>query len=635
MSRFAATLTTFLLLAACGPKDDVATEDRTLRTETDEWGLITCSEANADETCFTQRAVMGVSMGAGGAGMLGLLRPDLFDSIGMLGVPIVDWVYMLRNIDRSYLGGFCDRETILANLDAVDDPTGPAFCGPAEAVVQLDREGRMFEPLQDYNHWYRWIDEGRGGSFGRDKLRKSFQDIALAFGNPVAYNPDSPYFPPGVPMDFRTWTPQEKCETPMKLEGVYHHEYNPDGTHDVLVFCDTRTNSGDFDPERPSEVAMEIGLSVDYNGNGIRDFAEPVLKFMHERYEDVGRGPDDAYDWIDNPGGQAGNWKWDEGEPFLDYGLDGVDGTGDYGEGNGKFDYNPNIENYLAQNPRTLIETIPEGHLDRMNIYADAGIRDFLMSAAATNWLWGSLQHRVGPELAPDYTAFKTLTPELSKLDFLQVDYSEEGIGKHAYVRYGDPDASEREINRGDGHHVGTVSQVLNRFLVALAFAENRFLDRDVTDLDNVGETRDLILPGTFFSEALQEEREFGVVLPPGYHLPDNADRRYPVVYFMHGQGMESDQLLASAILFFGYQSSSTQEEKVARRQSDWSKFIIVFPDSTCSNDACEDGNFNTNHPGIDGNGPRYMDSLFELMAHVEGTYRTAIPSVVKRSALE
>lgn len=634
MSERVVFLSSLLLLAACG-NPDTEGEDRTPRTETDQWGLITCSEANADETCFTQRAIMGVSMGAGGAGMLGLLRPDLFDSIGMLGVPIVDWVYMHRNIQRSYLGGFCDRETILANLDSVDDPEGPAFCGPSEAVVKLDREGRMLEPLQDYNHWYRWIDEGRGGSFGRDKLRESFQDIALAFGNPVTYNPESPYYPAGVPMDFRSWSSAEKCGTPMVLKNVYHHAYNPTGEHDVLVFCDTHTNSGDFDPDRPSEEAMEIGLSVDYNGNGIRDFAEPILTFMHEPYEDVGRGADDGFDWADNPGGQANNWRYDEGEPYQDYGLDGVPDTGDYGEGNGKFDYNPNVENYLRQNPRTLIETIPEGHLDRLNLYADAGIRDFLMSAAATNWLWGSLMHRVGADQAKDYTAFKSLTPHLDSIDFLEVDYSPEGIGRHAYVRYGDPDASERDINRGDGHHVGTISQVLNRFLIALAFAEKRFIDRDVTNLDNVGEVNDLILPGKFYSESLQEERDFGVVLPPGYFLPENAEKRYPVVYFLHGQGMESDQLLASAILFFGYQSNSTREEKLARRQSDWSKFIIVFPDSTCSNDACGDGNFNTNHTGLDGNGPRYMDSIYELMAHVEQDYRTAIPAVVKRSALE
>lgn len=631
LSRFAWILATGAACWACGPGSTPTADDgRTLRTDKDQWGLYTCSEATESETCYTHRAIVGVSMGAAGAGQLGFARPDLFDSVGMLGVPLVDWVYMLRNIERSYLGGFCDMETIVANIDRVDDPDGPAFCGPVKGEVKLDPEGKLIEPDQDYNHWYRWIDEGRGGSFGRNKLNESFQDIALAFGNPLYYNEESPYYPPGVPMDYRFWTAAEKCDEPLRLPGFKHGQYNPTGEYDAIVFCDTRTNEGEFDPSRPSEVAMEIGLAIDYNGNGIRDFAEPVLSMMHEPYEDIGSGAGDEYDWYDNPGGKAKNWRWDEGEPFDDFGLDGVPDTGDYGEGNGKFDLNPNVQNYLDQNPRTLIENMSDGHLERLNIYADAGIRDFLMSAAGTNWLWGSLVDRTGSD-AKDYTTLNALTPQFDKLDFLEVDYTPEGIGKHAYVRYGDPDATERQIERGDGHHVGTINQVINRFLLSLAFIERRFIDRDLGFREETGETLNLIKPEIFQSKTLNEERSFGIVLPPGYNNPENAEKTYPVVYFLHGQGMESEQLLASAILFFGYQGDSTREQNIARRQSEWSKFIIVFPDSTCSNDACSSGNFNTNHLGLDGTGPRYADSIYELMAHVEQNFRVRQPVVVPK----
>ena len=64
----------------------------------------------------------------------------------------------------------------------------------------------------------------------------------------------------------------------------------------------------------------------------------------------------------------------------------------------------------------------------------------------------------------------------------------------------------------------------------------------------------------------------------------------------------------------------------VRRRESDWGKFIIVFPDSTCREGDCSSGNFNSNHKGLDGNGPKFMDALYELMAHVDETYRTAPP---------
>lgn len=632
-ARSASALTCTLALIACGPESTPDGTGRTFRTSKDAFGLITCSPETATETCYTGRTIIGVSMGAGGAGQLGFARPELFDNIGMLGVPIVDWVYMMRNIERSFLGGFCDEATILANLATLNDnsPGNPAFCGPVQGVVKFTPDGRIIEPAQDYNHWYRWIDEGRGGSFGRDKLRESFQDLSLAFGNAITYNPDSPYYPVGVPMDFRNRTDAERCAQPMSVGNVRTKEYNANGEYPVLAFCDTRTQGSDFDPARPSEIPMEIGLSVDYNRNGIRDFAEPVLVMMHERYEDVGRGVDDQYDWDVNPKGQRGNWRWDEGEPYEDTGLDGVPGTNDYGEGNGKFDWNPNVLNYFAQSPRNQLENVEEGHLSRLNIYADAGIRDFLQSAGGTNWLWGALTARVGADQAKSYDDFKALTPGQNKYDFLAVDYSKEGIGKHAYVRYGSVDASEREINRGDGNHVGPADQVLNRFLTGIGFVQNRMFEGDYTFFDNVGEVTELIQPHIFHSPALDEDRSFGIVLPPGYNDPANADKRYPVLYFLHGQGMESESLLASAILFFGYMAGSTREDNIRARKSDWAKFIIVFPDSTCSNDACGSGNFNANHKGVDGNGPKYADSIFELMAHVEQNYRVMKPVVVDK----
>jgi hypothetical protein len=631
MPRRAPLLLILAATAGCGSEVDIPDDVDRLRTETDSFGIVTCSPATETTTCFTHRAVLGVSMGAGGSGQLGFMRPELFDTVGLIGSPLVDWIYFLRNVKHSYLGGFCDRETILANVAEIADPAGRAFCGPVEGSVRITPDGSILEPTQDFNHWWRWIDQGRGGSFGRNKLRESLQDVSLAYGNALSYNPDSPYYPPGLPIDYRSWSDEEKCARPLVLEGVKHHEYNPDGTYDVIAFCDTYTSSGDFDPARPSEAPAEVLLAVDYNANGIRDYAEPVLVMMHERFEDTGVAPGDDYDWATNPTGTAGDWRWEEGEPFEDTGLDGVAGTGDYGEGNGRFDYNPNVENYLHHNPRSNLEIMEEGHLERLNIYADAGIRDFLMSAGATNWMWGSLVARTGADVARQWDDFPSLTPELSRFDFLSADYSPAGIGKHAYVRYGDPNADEREIARGDGHHVGPADQVLNRFLVALSFVQSRFLEPDLGAVESVGEITDLVQPRTFFSNALGRERKYGIVLPPGYDHPDNAEKRYPVVYFLHGQGMESQDLLASAILFFGYMAGSTREEQMRRREADWAKFIIVFPDSTCDQDACSSGNFNANHLGVDGNGPRYLDSHYELIAHVEQSYRTAIPVEVPK----
>src|SRR5688572_27987691 len=119
-----------LLSIGCGAEVDSPSDGRRLRTETDDFGIITCSAATDSTTCYTNRAILGVSMGAGGSGQLGFMRPDLFDTVGLIGSPLVDWIYFLRNVERSYLGGFCDRETIVSNLSQVADPGGTAFCGP-------------------------------------------------------------------------------------------------------------------------------------------------------------------------------------------------------------------------------------------------------------------------------------------------------------------------------------------------------------------------------------------------------------------------------------------------------------------------------------------------------------------------
>src|SRR5262249_2703427 len=150
--------------------------------------------------------------------------------------------------------------------------------------------------------------------------------------------------------------------------------------------------------------------AVDYNQNGVRDFAEPILSMARERFQDVGTSPGDTYDPFTNPRGTRGNWLYDEGEPFDDDGLDGIAGTGDYGEGNGRFDYTPAIRDRLfPQNPRFLVDTIAEDQLNRISIYADAGIRDFLGSAGGTNWMWGALEARVGGERARAYENFDAL----------------------------------------------------------------------------------------------------------------------------------------------------------------------------------------------------------------------------------
>src|SRR5207237_10499690 len=107
---------------------------------------------------------------------------------------------------------------------------------------------------------------------------------------------------------------------------------------------------------------VPFALAIDVNGNGRRDYHEPLLIQAHEPFSDVGKdGCDDAhedgkggclatatappgtdpnhdnYDPVTNPTGTEGDGRWEPGEPFQDIGLDGVAATVDTGEGDGVF----------------------------------------------------------------------------------------------------------------------------------------------------------------------------------------------------------------------------------------------------------------------------------------------------------
>ena len=78
-----------------------------------------------------------------------------------------------------------------------------------------------------------------------------------------------------------------------------------------------------------------------------------------------------------------------QGNPFYDTGLDGVWGTGDYGEGDGEFTYNPNHDNFMAEDPLTRAEYTPLWQtLQNLNLYIDAGTQDeFQFNINAENFV--------------------------------------------------------------------------------------------------------------------------------------------------------------------------------------------------------------------------------------------------------
>ena len=124
---------------------------------------------------------------------------------------------------------------------------------------------------------------------------------------------------------------------------------------------------------------VSLALAVDLNKNGVRDQGEPVIRAGHEPYEDCGpdklcdadepgynaeTNPDpnqDDYDYQLNPTGTEGNHRYDEGEPFSDFGLDGVPNTagrhvaGDVGEGDGKYTESIGLANFYANDAHSIV----------------------------------------------------------------------------------------------------------------------------------------------------------------------------------------------------------------------------------------------------------------------------------------
>lgn len=602
---------------------------------------------------YTFRAIVGVSMGAGGAALVGFRDPSRWDFIGPLGGP-TDWRYLLHSIETYHLGGFCTAET-----------------GTIGEMCPVEPPSQLYEHSQDFEHWF-YEDEyqGQGGSFPRNEYVEIFRDLALGFGNPNSENPDSFVTPAGVPDSDRFRSDEERCASPVVFDPAeghryYDDEYNPDGDFRVITFCDGGETPGDhgtWDPAVPQTLPMEVALAVDLNENGIRDHGEPVIKDAQEPYEDVGSdgiastaeagydavdNPDpegDDYDWQFNPDGREVNWDRDEGEPFDDVGIDGVPGTPqtdaggyDTGEGNGQFDITSGARQFRTQNPWLKVREMSDEDFARIDFYSDGGVRDLFNFGVVTNHFVSALIAR-SPDEVHIYNGFPSLYGEVPTLlpaaeigtsddsfDFSRPDYRR--IGRHAFIRYGSLDADEDAKRRGDGGHVGTVSQILNRMISSAYVASSRWPNGDRQEWQEeitVDDDCSGAYQCTFdFTDGHGRTGPVSVLLPPGYHDPEFANTSYPVMYFGHGYGQEPQDLILLAVVFANYMIAPHIPE--AQRLQ---KFIMVFPDGRCREDECINGTFYSN--SVRPEGPQMIDFLYDLGDYMDTTFRTRDPEQIE-----
>lgn len=644
---------------------------------------------------YTFRAIGGVSMGGFGSSVNYFRDPSKYDGIAVMGAdPGPDLSYTLGMLRDWFFNGFCACE--YPNATATDD--GEPDCSKVGQLCPSPRQPRLdeFETAMDFEHLIYQKGDGVGLTLNRSLYTRAFRDLSRAIGN-AAYpydvnkkgEPFVTFLPPGIGDDILTASPAEVCgldgdgnnewNKTHALRDYHDYRFNPDGSKPVITFCDggylDDDHRGTFDPTKPQLDPTQIMLAVDLNGNGQRDQGEPVLVQGTERWDDCGTdklcdkdepgydaatNPDpnhDNYDWYFNPSGTEGNWRYDEGEHFYDYGVDGVKGTCqlgetppegvagcyDYGEGNGKFDLGPNIREWYAHDPHALlvgydaqsipdtqrIAKIPDAQLDRIATYYDAGIRDFLNAQVSTDNLVAALSTRgLHTRVWEGFPALLNLAPNDEKhFDANKLDLRP--FGRHVYVRYGDPEVSEKVVeDTGDGRHVGTVTQAIHRVMVLFSFLSNIWPDGDVDTNVGSGSEDDLT-----FTAQNGRVTPYSVVTPPGYYDEKNATKTYPVVYFLHGYGMDPKGM-ASAVA--AAQSLMVNDNVPADHRMQ--KMIFVLVDAVCrpggdvkdgslqtlmskdmAGDMCEEGGFYTQHPDGTYAGD---DLLAELQAIVEQNYR-------------
>lgn len=637
---------------------------------------------------LTHRALIGISMGGGGTAMFGLRNHDKFDVLAPLGGP-VDWTWMLGHIERNHLSGWLPNDgttppTALAPMPTPSLPyehpstfnqwwyeypkTGNGGSFPRAEYVQIFRDlALMFGNPNGYN-----------AEKGGENLPAGISptDKTVVGDHPgrqcaVWVDPlDGPDKAKQEELDQNC--PKERCKYTTTLQNYYDDEYNPKGTFPVITVCDGSPQDSSLSPwantwkPTGNDKPLELALAVDYNGNGQRDLDEPLIRAGHEPFDDFGKDglpseQEPGYqagvnedpagdDWHPqyNPSGLEGNYRWDEGEPFKDDGLDGVPNTKsspyDFGEGNGKFDYAPGYRTFLERDSRTVIEQHPMGTqpkplddaaLARLDLWTDGGTRDlfnFAVDAQALSGAWFSRNR-----ITHYYTETHNIpgqNPKDPKI-FTGSDLDFSSIPGGVMLRYGKIDPAQKDIDLGSGQHVGTVDEIARRLQSALYFIGSRWPDapRKHHEDSNVAPAPDATACEVNggcdweFTDSRGRKGPVSVNLPPGYAHEDLQNKRYPVIYLLHGYGQTPEDLKA-AIIFLTNWMNFPGDSTATRLP----KAIMVYVDGRCrpgkDEAECIRGTFYTD--SVRDAGPKIESWFLELMDEVDKRYRTMPPSEIE-----
>ena len=676
---------------------------------------------------LTHRAVIGVSMGGIGSSMFGLRHHDMFDVVGPLGGP-GSWTWFLNYIEQNHLAGFrpiakgttlkdiqisktlCDDDSVCKSDEICVGKTDAHQGG----CTFMPKAQHPYEHPQTFDNWWaEYPRTGTGGAFPRQDYAQIFRDLALAFGNPNGDNltKGAEFLPPGVPLTDKSVTgdhpgdqcavwvdpidgdpneaaeqerqqncPIERCNHTLTLQNYFDDEYNPDGTFPVITVCDgTPTDQAQspyanaWSAAGPNQYPLEVGLAVDYNGNGVRDELEPIIRSGHEPWRDTGtdglfdeqepgykKGVNDDpngddFDEQYNPSGTENNHFYEEGEPFDDYGMDGVPGTKqqpaypigyqkpgdgyDVGEGDGKFTVSRGLKRFWDHDPGNIVlqrsDDVPGGPLNdealqRLDFWTDGGTRDLFNFHV-------SAQHFIGTVIprgrqATYYTGFAHMPGyDVTQPDqFTPSKMPWEDVPGAVFMRYGAMDPTALDISDGSGQHVGTANEIALRLQTALYYIGSRWREPELRSyVANSSDDPDPAAPACevdgactiSFTSSFGRTGPVEINFPPGYAHKDQQDRRYPVVYILHGYG-QTPQDLGAAIVFVSNWMNNSNDSQSTRLP----KALLVYVDGRCRTGAdgkaeCLQGSFFTDS-ARDG-GFEEESWWLELMQYMDANYRT------------
>lgn len=697
------------------------------------------------------RAIAGVSMGAIGASTVGLKHPDKFDAVVALGGPL-DARFLGRMIEHQLVGGFCSREELEAQLAldpaGLNDPARMTCIRdiPGDVPFQHAESFNHWHFTSSGGHFTRssYLDLLYDLSFAFGNLATYNPDSPIA---PTGVPADFVLHPPADACSNPVRIPG-KLSNP-DGRPIYNAEYNPDGKYDAITFCDGEEEPvyycqqslkavdfcavghgqvvpraqeaayaaafcngetvgqatdaagtsqdvlniylnamGRYDPCREHTQPIRVAIAFDYNGNGRRDYAEPVVVNSHERYDDVGTDgcPDaledghggcvrdpaespyangvsdpngDNFDFIYNPFGTEGDWLHEDGEPFRDDGLDGVPNTHDFGEGNGTYDESPGLAKMHAYDPRANYTALSTHQKHQLDVYAEGGIRDVFNFGLAAEMLGGAIRAS-DPTRFDSFFGFPSVyspkTGPRTELDVHGTDADWSVAAPNTLQVYGNANATPEQIQQGEGDHVGTGLQALLRFQFMETWVASRW--RHLPDppappkTGAVNSFNDRLLEGTYFSKSLGANRNFNIYLPPYYFDPSQQNTRYPVLYMLHGYGQDPGDLATTSIALFEPTMSSLP---AGVPKANGNRYIVVFVSGRCcfknantgekdctlqhDNNAdaaagwesmCKQGSFYVNASGPNADdAARYEDGLLDLVDYVDAHYRTLAPADV------